>query len=73
MLAKLKADLPGFIAVVNDRDKNEILDKQKELLEYVNFVEEAMVNEFPFAVPTEYKDLPQLKVRILCLTLQLWF
>lgn len=60
-LAQLKGGLPELIAVVGDRDKNAILDKQKDLLEYVNFVEEAMVKEFPFSVPSEYKNLPQLK------------
>ena len=47
--------------MISNRDKNEVLFKQQALLEYVNFVEEAMVQEFPFAVPPEYKTLPQLK------------
>ena len=60
-LEKLKAELPELIDIIGTRDKNEVLLKQQDLLEYVNFVEEAMVREFPFAVPPEYKTLPQLK------------
>ncbi len=36
---------------------------RKPLADRVGIVEEAMVTEFPFEVPEEYKDLPQLKGR----------
>ena len=57
----MKTALPELISIVSGRDKNEVLYKQQELLDYVNFVEESMVKEFPFTVPPEYKELPQLK------------
>lgn len=36
--------------------------KQRECLEYVGQIEEAMVKKFPFEVPTEYANRPLLKV-----------
>ena len=35
----------------------------QEALTYVTIIEEAMVKGFPFEIPKEYADLPQLKVR----------
>lgn len=61
-IEKLEAALPSLADVVATEDKNEILYKQQELLEYVGLIEESMLKEFPFQVPAEYKDLPQLKV-----------
>ncbi|GMH45966.1 hypothetical protein BSKO_13930 [Bryopsis sp. KO-2023] len=60
---KLEAGLPQLIDVVATKDKNEILYKQQELLEYVGAIEESMVGAFPFEVPPEYSNLPQLKGR----------
>ena len=37
---------------------------QQECLGHIGDMEAAMVKEFPFTVPSEYKDLPQLKVRV---------
>lgn len=62
-LTKSRTDLLTLIDLVGGRDKNEILYKQQDLLMYVSFVEEAMVKEFPFTVPSEYKNFPQLKGR----------
>eukprot|EP00210_Caulerpa_lentillifera_P007509 g7175.t1 len=62
-LQSLKNELPELIEIVKNRDKNEILYKQQDLLVYVSSVEEAMIKEFPFTVPKEYANLPQLKGR----------
>lgn len=62
-LTNLKNELPELISLVQNRDKNEILYKQQDLLVYVSSVEEAMIKEFPFTVPKEYANLPQLKGR----------
>ena len=35
---------------------------QQECLGHIGDMEAAMVKEFPFEVPSEFKDLPQLKV-----------
>ena len=39
---------------------------QQECLGHIGDMEAAMVKEFPFEVPSEFKDLPQLKVRSCC-------
>ncbi len=36
--------------------------KQREALSYVSTIEESMVKAFPFTVPSEYDNLPQLLV-----------
>lgn len=36
--------------------------KQREALNYVSTIEESMVKGFPFTVPSEYSNLPQLLV-----------
>lgn len=63
-IEKLEAALPTLADVVATEDKNEILYKQQELLEYVGIIEESMLKEFPFEIPPEYNDLPQLKVEL---------
>lgn len=68
-LEKLEATLPSLADVVATQDKNEILYKQQELLRYVGNVEESMLKEFPFEIPAEYNDLPQLKVPLSDITL----
>ena len=35
---------------------------QQECLGYIGDIEAAMVKEFPYDVPSEWKNLPQLKV-----------
>ena len=36
---------------------------QQECLGHIGDIEAAMVKEFPYEVPSEWKDLPQLKAR----------
>ncbi len=38
--------------------------QQQKALDFVSALEEAMVKGFPFEVPKEYADLPQLKVSL---------
>lgn len=40
------------------------MEKQQAALTAVGNIEEAMVKGFPFTVPSEYDNLPQLKVRL---------
>lgn len=69
-LANLKKSLAEFQEILAKEDKNLVIPKQQEALEYLNVVENAMVKGFPFEVPSEYSDLPQLKVslRFFCST-----
>jgi cyclophilin family peptidyl-prolyl cis-trans isomerase len=57
---KLKAGLVEFQAIVDAKDKEAVPVKQQELLSYVGQIEQAMVKGFPFQVPSQYSNLPQL-------------
>lgn len=48
--------------MLDAQDKQEVPLVQQRCLDYVGQVEEAMVKGFPFDVPPEYANLPQLKV-----------
>ena len=48
-----------------EKVKQEVPTLQQETLMYVGRVEECMVQGFPFKVPEQYANLPQLKVRAL--------
>ncbi|XP_047334798.1 peptidyl-prolyl cis-trans isomerase CYP38, chloroplastic [Impatiens glandulifera] len=63
LLDKLDAGLDELLQIVEDKNRNAIVPKQKELLNYVGNVEEDMVDGFPFEVPEEYKNTPFLKGR----------
>lgn len=56
----LKASLAEFQAVIDAQNKQEVPIIQQKCLGYVSVIEEAMVKGFPFAVPAEYSNLPQL-------------
>ncbi|XP_022158926.1 peptidyl-prolyl cis-trans isomerase CYP38, chloroplastic [Momordica charantia] len=63
VLGKLEAGMDELQKIVEDRDRDAVAPKQKELLNYVGSVEEDMVDGFPFEVPEEYKNMPLLKGR----------
>lgn len=62
-LAKLEASLVEFQAIIDAKDKQLVPIKQRECLEYLGAVEEAMVSGLSFEVPKEYADRPLLKGR----------
>ena len=62
-LEKLRVGLSEFKTILDNQDKQEVPTKQQELLSYVGTMQEAMVKGFPFEVPSEYANLPQLKGR----------
>jgi peptidylprolyl isomerase len=45
------------------KDKEQMLEERAKLLNLVSLLEESMVKEYPFEVPEEYSNLPQLKGR----------
>ena len=49
--------------VAEVKDGEEVLEQRAELLNLVGQLENLMVGEFPFEVPSEYASLPQLKGR----------
>jgi len=62
-IEKLRNGLNEFKTLVEAEDKQEVPIKQQEVLGYVGDIEQAMVKGFPFEVPSEYSNLPQLKGR----------
>uniref|UniRef100_A0A0E0LUH5 peptidylprolyl isomerase n=2 Tax=Oryza TaxID=4527 RepID=A0A0E0LUH5_ORYPU len=63
LLDKLAVGLDELQRIVEDRNRDAVAPKQKELLQYVGTVEEDMVDGFPFEVPEEYSSMPLLKGR----------
>ncbi|CAN6574933.1 unnamed protein product [Malus baccata var. baccata] len=63
LLTKLEAGMNELQQIVEDRDRDAVAAKQKELLQYVGGVEEDMVDGFPYEVPEEYQSMPLLKGR----------
>ncbi|ONK81348.1 uncharacterized protein A4U43_C01F28100 [Asparagus officinalis] len=63
LLDKLEVGMEELQRIVEDRNRDAVAPKQKELLQYVGAVEEDMVDGFPYEVPEEYKDMPLLKGR----------
>ena len=61
-LKDLDTSLDQFIELMERKDKQEIPIKQQEALGFVSIIEEAMVKGFPYEVPKQYANLPQLKV-----------
>lgn len=62
-LEGLDRALKEFEAVLESGDKQQIPAAQQAALAYVSQAEEALVKGFPFEVPAQYSNLPQLKGR----------
>ena len=62
-LAQIRAGLELMLEAANNRDRETIWLKRRELLSIVNTIEEMMVTGFPYEVPPAYSNLPQLKGR----------
>ncbi|CAL9190250.1 unnamed protein product [Musa hybrid cultivar] len=63
LIEKLAVGMQEFQQIVEQRDRDAVAPKQKELLQYVGGVEEDMVDGFPYEVPEEYSNMPLLKGR----------
>ncbi|GJN03386.1 hypothetical protein PR202_ga20824 [Eleusine coracana subsp. coracana] len=63
LLDKLAVGLEELQRVVEDKNRDAVAPKQKELLQYVGTVEEDMVDGFPFEIPEEFSNMPLLKGR----------
>lgn len=59
-MTKEVGNLPDLVA---NKDKEQILALRSQILAHVTALEELMVTGFPFEVPSEYANLPQLKGR----------
>ena len=65
-IADLENSFKEFDRVLETGDKQAVPIRQQDALGYVGQIEEAMVKEFPYQVPSDYDYLPQLKVSIIC-------
>ncbi|XVF14115.1 hypothetical protein REPUB_Repub09cG0029600 [Reevesia pubescens] len=63
LLDKLEVGMEELQQIVEDRNRDAVAPKQKELLQYVGDVEEDMVDGFPYEVPEEFRSLPLLNGR----------
>ncbi|MEL6158958.1 MAG: peptidylprolyl isomerase [Cyanobacteria bacterium J06554_11] len=59
----LKAGIEPIREAVAEEDKEAVWTERKRMLDTVGEIEELMVDGYPFEVPEEYSDLPQLKGR----------
>ncbi|WP_071190944.1 peptidylprolyl isomerase [Trichormus sp. NMC-1] len=62
-ITELKSGIAELQEVVKTKQKEPILNGRAKLLNLVSLLEESMVKEFPFEIPAEYSNLPQLKGR----------
>jgi peptidylprolyl isomerase len=62
-LKEIQADLVVMQQAVEAKDKTLIREKRQAILDRISGLEEEMVQRFPFEVPAEYSNLPQLKGR----------
>lgn len=62
-LDDIQAGFAPLLDAVDARDKETIWRSRAALLDRVTQIEESMVEGFPFEVPEEYRNLPQLKGR----------
>ncbi|KAF3888771.1 MULTISPECIES: peptidylprolyl isomerase [Nostocales] len=62
-ISELKSGVNTLQEVVKTKNKEQVKEQRAKLLSLVGLLEESMVKKFPFEVPSEYSNLPQLKGR----------
>lgn len=60
LIDRLSAGIKDLKEVVDEKDRENTYIKRRELLDYVTDLEQLMVVGYPFEVPEEYANLPQL-------------
>ncbi|VXD19095.1 putative Peptidylprolyl isomerase [Planktothrix serta PCC 8927] len=63
LVEQLKQDIDPLRSAVEVKDAAMVLATRGKMLDSIGQLEELMVQEFPFEVPAEYSNLPQLKGR----------
>lgn len=63
LINQINQSLDSLKAAAEAKSKPELLDQSSSILNLVGELEEYMVGEFPFEVPAQYSNLPQLKGR----------
>ena len=63
IIEQLETDVDQLKEVVDVKDKEQVWIKRREILDQTTDLEQLMVQDFPFEIPPEYANLPQLKGR----------
>jgi len=63
LVVQVKDGISLLEKAVEAKDRETVIDLKAKILRSVGDIEELMVTEFPFEVPSEYANLPQLKGR----------
>jgi peptidylprolyl isomerase len=63
IIGQIEAGVEQMRASVEAQNKNALLTERSQILDQVGQLEELMVAKFPYEVPAEYSNLPQLKGR----------
>ncbi|BAZ42181.1 hypothetical protein NIES4101_81490 [Calothrix sp. NIES-4101] len=63
LIAQIKTGVASLQELAETKDKEKVKEKRAEVLNLVGELEQAMVKGFPYEVPSEYSNLPQLKGR----------
>lgn len=63
LIAQLQSGIEAMRPAVEANDKEAVWKQRDQLLDRVGELEELMVAKFPYEVPAEYSNLPQLKGR----------
>ena len=63
LIASIKTGIADIRQAVDAKDKEKVWIERANVLDLVSQLEELMVTEYPFEVPDEYSNLPQLKGR----------
>lgn len=63
LLTELTTGVEEMQVIVEQKDKEAIWSQRLQQLDRVTAIEEMMVTGYPFEIPEEYQDLPQLKGR----------
>lgn len=63
LIESIQANFAPLKAAAEDKDKEQLSQINSETLNSVGELEELMVQKFPFEVPADYSNLPQLKGR----------
>jgi peptidylprolyl isomerase len=63
LLEQMKTQVAELQAAVDAKDREAVAIKRREILANVTDLEESMVVGYPFEVPSQYANLPQLKGR----------
>ncbi|MDT9183868.1 peptidylprolyl isomerase [Limnospira sp. PMC 289.06] len=63
IIEELRAEIEVLRSALDIKDGETLLETRAQMLSQVTQLEEMMVGEFPFEVPAEYANIPQLKGR----------